>query len=318
MERWPLTNAAIESVLRQTRKPLEIIVAVDHNQDLLERLRARWQTNDRPDGPTITVIPSVYDGRQAASATTAAELARGTFLAFLDDDASAEPEWLELLLDPFADPSVVAVGGAPLPVYEKPRPGWLPHQFNWVFGCAYEGLPTKRAPIHHLIGTTMATRTSDFLAVGGIRHDDFPDLELSHRLVAAHPGGRVIYEPNAIVRHFVPATRLTWSYFWRRCFFVNRKKVDTMRDLGPAGHLGAERGFVARALTRGVIRGVGDAARGDMAGLQRAGAIFAGVALAGAGYATRRLEHLVRRPSRGPGPFLSSTTTGVGPRSGSA
>ena len=295
MDRWTLTSAAIESILRQTRMPLEIIVAVDHNPTLLERLRARWATDGSATEPAIRVIPSRYGGHQAGSATTAGEIARGTFLAFLDDDASAEPDWLERMLQPFADPSVLAVGGAPLPVYEKARPAWLPEEFNWVFGCAYAGLPTTLGPIHHLIGTTMAARTSDFLAVGGIKHDDFPDLELSHRLMALREG-QVMYEPRAVVHHFVPAARVTWAYFWRRCFFVNRKKVDAIRDLGPAGHLGAERGFVVRALTRGVARGLRDALRGDPGGLLRAAAICAGVTLAGAGYVTRRLEHLAARP----------------------
>lgn len=288
MARWDLTCAAIESVLRQTVQPLELIVAVDHNQELLERLRRRWAA--AADGPPVHVIPSAYDGRQAASATTAGEIARGEFLVFLDDDAAAEPDWLERMLAPFEDPRVVAVGGAPIPRYERPRPAWLPDEFNWVFGCAYRGLPETRAPIDHLIGTTMATRTADFLAIGGIRHDDFPDLELSHRLAARRPGAQLVYEPAAVVHHFVSSDRLTWSYFWRRCFLVNRRKVDAMADLGDAGHLGAERGFVARVLTRGVGRGVRDLVRGDVNGLRRAAAICAGVALAGAGYATRRVE----------------------------
>ena len=292
MDRWSLTNANIESVLRQTVTPLELIVAVDHNPELLKRLRARWPAED---GRTpIHVIASRYDGRQAASATTAAEAAHGDFIVFLDDDAAAEPDWLARMLAPFDDPMVVAVGGAPIARYERPRPAWLPEEFNWVFGCAYRGLPERRAPIHHLIGTTMAARTADFLAIGGIRHDDFPDLELSHRLAALRPGARIIYEPAAVVRHFVSAERLTWSYFWRRCFFVNRKKVDAMADLGSAAHLGAERGFVARALTRGVARGLLDTLRGKPAGMLRAAAICAGVVLAAAGYASRRVEHVAR------------------------
>ena len=40
----------------------------------------------------------------------------------------------------------VAVGGAPLPRYETGRPRWFPANFDWVFGCAYAGLPTELGP----------------------------------------------------------------------------------------------------------------------------------------------------------------------------
>jgi GT2 family glycosyltransferase len=299
MDRWSLTCAAIESVLRQTTVPLEIIIPVDHNPELLHRLNARWSGSGAlGHAPSIFVIESRYEGHQGASSTTAAEVARGEYLAFLDDDASAQPDWLEHLLRPFADPSVIAVGGAPLPVYAKPRPRWFPAEFNWVFGCAYAGLPTTAAPIHHLIGTTMAVRRRDLLALGGIRLDDYPDMELSHRLLALTPGSKLIYEPAAVVNHYVPKSRLSWSYFWRRCFFVNRGKVAAMRDMGPAANLGAERRFVARALTRGVATGLCQFVRGDLGGLLRAGTICIGLALAGAGYAVGTVEYVLRRRRR--------------------
>jgi glucosyl-dolichyl phosphate glucuronosyltransferase len=190
---------------------------------------------------------------------------------------------------------MIAVGGAPLPVYAKPRPRWYPAEFNWVFGCAYAGLPTTAAQIHHLIGTTMAVRKRDFPAFGGLRSDHQGDIELSHRLLALAPGSKLIYELRAVVHHYVPEARLSWSYFWRRCFLENREKVATMRDMGPAANLEAERRFVARALTRGVAKGLGQFVRGDLGGLLRAGTICIGLALAGAGYTVGTVESVLRR-----------------------
>lgn len=296
MTRWSLTCAAIESVLAQSTLPREIILPVDHNPELFRRLRDRWE---RPEGdgtgPKIRVVESRYDGHLGASATTAAELATTEFLVFLDDDAAADPVWLERMLAPYADPSVIAVGGAPLPVYSVPRPRWFPHEFDWVFGCAYAGLPTQRGPILHLIGTTMAVRRNDLLAIGGIHSNDHGDMEMSHRLLELSPGSKLIYEPEATVRHFVHPERLTWSYFWRRCLLVNRSKVTALRQMGAAGHLGAERGFARQALSHGVAHGVKDALRGDSAGLLRALAIIAGLGLAAAGYAVGTVEWQMRR-----------------------
>jgi GT2 family glycosyltransferase len=299
MDRWSMIYSAVESVLCQTVLPREIILPVDHNPELYERLREQWGSN-RADatGPVITVVESKYDGHLGASETTAAEHARTEFLAFLDDDAAAEPDWLEHLLAALADPLVIAVGGAPLPVYSKPRPRWFPFEFDWVFGCAYEGLPKKTGPILHLIGTTMAVRTKDLLAIGGIRSNDHGDLEMSHRLLAYAPGSRLLYVPDAIVRHRVHESRLTWSYFWRRCFFKNRSKVVTMRAIGEAGHLGAERGFARRALSHGVVTNLGQFVRGDIGGFLRASTICIGVALAGAGYVVGTVEYVLRRRMR--------------------
>jgi GT2 family glycosyltransferase len=300
MDRWAMIEAAVESVLRQTVLPRAIILPVDHNRELFERLTQHWASRPRRTiDPVITVIESAYDGHLGASVTTAAELADTEFLAFLDDDAAAEPDWLGRLLVALQMPSVIAVGGAPLPVYARPRPRWFPFEFDWVFGCAYEGLPKKTEPILHLIGTTMAVRRKDLLAIGGIHSNLHGDLEMSHRLVAHAPGSRLLYVPDAVVHHYVDASRLTWSYFWRRCFFGNRNKVATMRDIGEAGHLGAERRFAQRALSRGLITYAGEFVRGDLGGLLRAVSACIGLALGGLGYAVGtgelRIQHGWRR-----------------------
>jgi glucosyl-dolichyl phosphate glucuronosyltransferase len=298
MERWPLIVRAVASVLAQTVPPKAIILTVDHNPTLFLRLRDEFERRGDDTGPSITVVESAYDGHLGAAATTGVELATTEFVVFLDDDAAAEPTWLERMLAPFADPSVAAVGGAPLPSYAAPRPRWFPHEFDWVFGCAYAGLPNRQAPILHMIGTTMAVRRADVLAIGGIHSNDHGDMELSHRLLAQAPGRKLLYEPDAVVRHHVPAVRLTWAYFWRRCFFVNRSKVAAMRSMGEAAHLRAERSFAARALTRGMLRNLGAMLRGDLGGLQRALAIVVGVTLAGTGYAVGSVEwFLGRRPN---------------------
>jgi len=302
MDRWDLTCRAIESALVQQPSPREIIVPVDHNVELLERLRARWERDPQGGQPGIRVVPSRYDGHLGASATTAAELATTKFLLFLDDDAAAEPGWLTRMLAPLADERVRAVGGAPIPEYAESRPSWLPGEFNWVFGCAYTGLPITRAPVLHLIGTTMAVRRDDVIRMGGIHSDNHPDMEMCHKLLAMHPDGVLLYEPAATVLHHVPASRTTWGYFWRRVFSVNRSKVQAVDDMGDAGHLGAERGFVTTTAPTGVVQGVRDAARGDASGMVRAVVIFIGVGLSGAGFGLGTLELWVRRILNRPSP----------------
>jgi GT2 family glycosyltransferase len=300
-ERWDLTCASVESVLDQTVRPREIIMCIDDNPELAERFTERWRARAES-APAVRVVESRHEersttvgdeeewrsyashGRRISSGrTTGLELAGTEILAFLDDDATAEPDWLERLLEPYADPSVVAVGGAPLPVYAKPRPRWFPSEFDWVFGCAYTGLPTHTAPALRLIGANMSARRKSLLAIGGFR-SMAEDLDMCHRLLELSPQTKLIYEPGAVVWHHVHDERLTWQYFWRRCFWASRSKVAIMRGLGGAANLRADRDFVLRTLSLGVLRGLREFLSGDVGGLERSLSIIAGLGLSGVAY----------------------------------
>jgi glucosyl-dolichyl phosphate glucuronosyltransferase len=287
-DRWSLLEDSVASVEAQTAPPVEIILCIDHNEELLRRCERHFVSERQAEAVPITVVANKYDGHLGAARNTAAEIARGDVLAFLDDDAAATVDWLEQLIAPFGDARVAAVGGAPLPRFEKQRPRWFPVEFDWVFGCAYKGLPSTRAKLAHLIGANMSVRRSALQEIGGFHSDDHDDMDMCHRLAFAQFD--VVYEPLAVVSHFVPASRTTWRYFWRRCYFVNLGKVEAFANMQDAAHLGAELAFVRRIMTRGIAAEVHKALRGDMYGLVRAGAMVAGTALAGLGHLSGELE----------------------------
>jgi glucosyl-dolichyl phosphate glucuronosyltransferase len=288
-DRWELLLRSVTSVREQTLQPCEIIVCIDHNDALFRRCAAYW-TEFAAATPQIRVIQNKYDGRLGCARNTAVETAAGEILAFLDDDAAADKNWLEILVVPYRDERIGAVGGRPIPVFETGRPAWFPMQFDWVFGCAYKGLPTSRGPLAHLIGANMSVRRTLLEQVGGFHSDNHDDMDMCLRV--AHIGGReaVVYEPAATVRHFVPASRPTWKYFWRRCFFVNKGKVEAFAQMGDAATLGAEARFVLYALSKGVLQEISQAAKGDAHALLRSAAIIAGVGLAAAGHVVGRIE----------------------------
>jgi cellulose synthase/poly-beta-1,6-N-acetylglucosamine synthase-like glycosyltransferase len=308
LDRWELLSNAVASVEAQTRLPVEIILCIDHNSELLERCMERWGKEVSTAGFPIHVVPNRFeqDEEDAGAHVKAhgskrrfgagwarnsgAEQAVGDILVFLDDDAAADPDWLEHLLAPYEDPGTVAVGGAPRPNYETQRPAWFPANFDWVFGCAYEGMPKELAPLGHLIGANMSVRRSAFEEIGGFHSIDFDDLDLCMRVATQRPGQKVLYEPRAVVHHFVPAERVEWRYFWRRCFFVNREKVYAFADMGGAANIRAEREFVRRAMTKQVSREVADVLRGKWIGLLRLGAMQVGVIMAAAGHVVGRAQ----------------------------
>jgi glucosyl-dolichyl phosphate glucuronosyltransferase len=250
--RWGLLVQSVRSVLKQRVAPGRLIVVVDHNDDLLARCRARWASGSIESSVPITLCANRFGGRLGSARNTGLLLANADVVAFLDDDAAADVDWLERLLAVYVShPEAVAVGGAPRPVYAAPRPDWFPPDFDWVFGCHYGMLPSALAPLRHLIGANMSVRREEMLAVGGFHADDHDDMDLSHRIADAHGPDSVLYEPRAEVWHHVSAERLTWAYFWRRCYFVNRGKASAFADMGAAGNVGAEARFVGELLLEG-------------------------------------------------------------------
>jgi cellulose synthase/poly-beta-1,6-N-acetylglucosamine synthase-like glycosyltransferase len=290
LARWALLARAVESVLAQKVAPQQLIIVVDHNDELLARCRQEWGAGSADSPFEIVVAASQFHSRQASSRNTGLLLARAEIVSFLDDDAEAEPDWLERLLAVYTThPGAVAVGGAARPNYSAPRPSWFPPEFEWVFGCHYQSLPDRLAPTRHLIGTSMSVRRDEMLAVGGFHFDEFDDMDLSHRIAHEHGPAAVLYEPRAEVHHYVPPERMTWSYFWRRCFSVNRNKVGALVDMGESGNIVAELRFgvgVLLALVPALLAAV--AGRRERA--RQALAALAGLVLAGCGYITGRVQ----------------------------
>jgi glycosyltransferase involved in cell wall biosynthesis len=289
--RWRALLAAVASVVAQTLPPLETIVVIDHNPDLLERAKAALAD--------ARVLDSEGPRGLSAARNTGVNRARGEVVAFLDDDAAGEPTWLENLIAAYEDPHVLGTGGAVRPKWtgaESSR--WLPPEFYWTIGCSYRGLPTQIAPVRNPIGANMSFRRSALQRVDGFSTDigrvgrtplGCEETELSIRLLRAHPEGRLVYVPAARVEHLVPTERARWRYFRSRCWAEGLSKALVSERVGAAHGLSSERAYALRTLPSGAVRGLSDALRGDPAGLLRSGAIAAGLALTTAGYLRGRL-----------------------------
>jgi glycosyltransferase involved in cell wall biosynthesis len=284
-DRWDQLVDAVESVRGQTLEPLEVIVSVDHNDRLLER--ARRELAD------VVVVENREPRGLSGARNSGVAAAHGEVVAFLDDDAVAEPDWLARLTSSYADPHVLGVGGAIEPRWLDGRPAGFPAEFQWVVGCTYPGMPTERAPVRNVIGANMSIRRELIAEVGGFRTGigrvgrrpvGCEETELCIRAGQRHPGGVFVYEPRARVAHAVPASRATWGYFRSRCFAEGISKAKVARTTGRGAALSSERSYALRTLPPAAARGLLDTLRGDPAGIVRAAAIVAGLAFTAAGY----------------------------------
>ncbi|WP_068426552.1 glycosyltransferase family 2 protein [Piscicoccus intestinalis] len=273
MQRWDDTVAAVESLRTQQRALQRIVVVVDHNDELLARCRERW-----PEGQTgVTVLAN--EGRQGLSdgRNTGLRATDCDVVAFLDDDAFAEPDWSARLADCYTDPAlrdVLGAGGYIEPDWPGgTAPTWWPRSFDWVVGCSYVGLPTRRTTVRNVIGANMSLRRDVALEVGGFnpsmgRVGKTPlggeETEMYIRAAAARPGSRVVYEPAARVRHHVTPERATLRYFVSRCYGEGLTKAALSGITRSSAALSSESAYATKVLPVEFARGLisGDPRRG--------------------------------------------------------
>jgi GT2 family glycosyltransferase len=306
-QRWAEIVCAVASLRNQTALPEQVILVIDHNDELLRQAEAAF--------PDVTVVPSTGPRGLSGARNAGMALAQADVVAFLDDDAEAEPDWLDNLVRHYAHSDVIGVGGSAVPAWELTRPRWLPPEFDWVVGCSFTGQPNRAAPVRNLLGCNMSFRRAALDGSGGFdsalgRVGSNPvgceETELCIRLRRRHPVGVILYDPAAGVRHRVGAERATWNYFRRRCFSEGRSKAVVARLAGTQAGLSSEREYTRRTLPRGVRRELSGG--GDPAALLRAAAIIAGLAITAGGYLSGRAGRLTDTRA-GVAPHRSLTTS---------
>ena len=303
LERLDDIKRAVASVRDQLHPPQELILVIDHNDELAAMARERF--------PDARVVANAEARGLSGGRNTGIASATSDVIAFLDDDAQADSDWLGTMLPWYDDPSIIAVGGTSEPVWRNGRPGWFPVEFDWVVGCSYRGLPTEPADVRNLIGSNMSFRREVFTRIGGFHYAigrvgarpvGCEETELCIRAVRQLPGSRIVYDPAVRVRHYLPEGRARWRYFQARCFAEGLSKAIVAELVGADRGLASERSYATRTLPAGVVTGVRDAIRmRSLAPLGRAGAIIVGLGITGAGFAfgsTRRLWSRVERSPR--------------------
>ena len=245
----------------------------------------RYLRNERGAGSTAT---SRAIGMEAVSADV---------VAFIDDDAFAEPDWLAALLLRYESPQVAGVGGRAYngqPGEESEGIGeirlLLPNgQLTGYFAAD----PGHDVDVDHLLGANMSVRRSVVVELGGI-HDHYPGTclreETDIALRMRRAGYRMVYTPDAVVEHVAGPYARGRRFDFRYKYYGQRNHVVLLgRTLGIGGShyrrylfaalaeiaddLRAAVGSVRNPEKRGVVAKV----RGVAGGASRAAAKSAGL-----------------------------------------
>jgi glycosyltransferase involved in cell wall biosynthesis len=250
---------------------VEVVVVDNGSTDGTPAVVEAWRAADR-DLRRTTVEPRA--GLSRARNRGVAD-ARGEVVLFIDDDAVAPRGWVAAHLAAYRrDPSISAVGGPVSLWWPDGRPGWLaPRLEHWFSALDHGDRPVEFPPPHGPYGTNMSLRRAAVDAVGGF------DERLGRRgrsLVSSEEadlfarvwadGGRVAYEPAALVLHGVTRDRLSRRWVLRRGWAQGRSNARRRAMAGPVGR--RELATVCRSEAETATRGLGEVLRSTATGDQ--------------------------------------------------
>ena len=170
--------------------------------------------------------------------------ARGEIICFLDDDALADGNWLTGHVEAYReDEQTVAVGGRVLLQWPSgwSRPAWLSSDLDGYLSGV--DLGQDRQVMHYprypygcnmSVRRPIAEQIEGFSVRLGRKKGSLISNEEKHFFHKIHQmGGQVMYTPDALVHHMVPATRLKRRFFLRRGYAQGISNVIFQTEIDP-------------------------------------------------------------------------------------
>lgn len=213
----------IDSLISQTVGPeyYEILVVDNGSTDTTQEILAGYGGK----------IRSVYEPVAGLSRArnTGWRNAQGKYVGYIDDDAFAEPTWVESVLWVFRQvtPTPAWVGGPIALDWETARPDWINEEMLTPLGYLYWG--NQPRPLTHkerLGGGNSAYAVAVLQELGGFDERlgrgaatllSGEETELQKRIEARQ--GHLYYHPGMGINHFVGRERVKPEWFYRRYFW---------------------------------------------------------------------------------------------------
>jgi len=182
--------------------------------------------------PTGPVCPA--DKRDLAL-----KYAKGEIIAFIDDDAYPEKDWLKNAIANFKDESVAAVGGpAVTPSEDNLRQQASGRVYASVLvsaGFIYRYVPKKRREIDDFPSCNFLVRKSAMQELGGFKTSFWPGEDTKFCLdITGKLKKKVIYDPKVLVYHhrrslYLAHLRQVANYALHRGYFVKKFPQSSLR-----------------------------------------------------------------------------------------
>lgn len=258
---------------------LEIVVVVDGNRELFERILKAGVVGQEQGVKTILNEQNLG---LSESRNRGIKEAKGDVIAFFDDDAVADKKWLRELLRAYSEgeeevgrvaklSGAIAAGGKILPMWisnsntktKSGRPKFLPEEFYWLLGVTHKGFAESEGSgglveVRNTFGSNLSFKAEVLRALGGFRTEmgvkgrrgllQGEETELCERMRERFGQG-VVYNPAAVVYHKIYPERLKLRFLLRRAFWQGYSK----RMMKEAGSSVSEEEKFVRVLFGGVV-----------------------------------------------------------------
>lgn len=224
--RYDLLPKAIDSLINQNiDESLYRIVIVDNSprNEKATELAAYYIAKSKNIDYRLELIPGLSNARNVA-----AENCGTDFIAYMDDDAIADPNWLKSILVAFDSPEgeVALVGGKVDPIWQSSRPEWLDHSLlGYVSVVNWGGNLREANESEWFAGTNISFKTQVLIEQGlfdtklgrsgnGFNLLSNEETELVNRIKKTP--SLCMYQPDAVVQHLVEDKRLSQDWYRKR------------------------------------------------------------------------------------------------------
>jgi len=237
-----LARSCISSLEQQNSRPYEVIIVVDSPEE-------KQEFSNQISFSKLFPMKIIASGKKglAAARNYGVYASSGEIIAFIDDDAIADPMWLAEIEKSFSKANeIIVVGGSVQPVFDGKR---IDKKWNWIIGCTSQDPPSRRP-----IGCNISFKLKVFKEFGGFdenlgriqkRLSIGEETELILRIEGYINRANIVCNRDAIVYHRVPRERTTIRYMLRRSYREGFGKAI----IGKTYFLGTEKSYLTYYFT---------------------------------------------------------------------
>jgi len=225
---------AIDSIINQAFDPelYELIIVDNNSSDGTKELVLNDYSHSR------VRVKYMNEPSQGLSycRNTGLRHARFDYIAYIDDDGIAYPDWLENMSEGIKEQNEKFAGitGAIFPIWEIPRPGWLLHRLAIHYSIYH---PDKRIVIRrgvrvNVFGGNMVWKRSLLIEFGGFNTNlgrvknnlvSGEESFTAERIV--NKGYEFIYDPKMRIKHHIHKSRINIMWLIKRSFWGGYSRI---------------------------------------------------------------------------------------------
>ncbi|MDG6994387.1 MAG: glycosyltransferase family 2 protein [Nitrososphaerota archaeon] len=222
-----ILSQCIGGVLEQSYKPIELIIVNDGPHNILTEILDSFSF---PRETAIRVVNNTRRMGPAEARNQGLEIANGDIVAFIDDDAIPDVNWLVFLVEAYKSKKVGGVCGKVL--YPNSKGTEDARRITWYFDVLYDRSPVI-CSTDLMRGVNMSYRRDVIRRAGGFLrslgvYSFSEDVELS--LKVRDLGYLLLYQPLSAVIHFDLPYGGVKPNFLPRAYYFTRNRVLVMLE----------------------------------------------------------------------------------------